>query len=330
MPIFITGGTSSIGRVLIKCLAHEGQAVRVLVRPASDRQGLGLPGVEFVSGDVTNPASVKSGMQGCDRVIHMAAIVGYNVPAETWWKVNRDGTRAVLQAALDQQVKSMVQVSTISVLGATAPGEQADERRSIDLSSYTTLYQKTKRAADEMARSFVALGLPVKIVYPCFGYGCSWASSHPSMAEMTLLRLASGKLAAVMGSGKNTLTLSYYKDTVQGILLALEKGADGRDYILGGPNLTFNEIWQGVGSVLHKNPPRLHVPLALLNLAARLGRTLTGRQVFPPEFFEMISQNWNYSSARAQNELGWKMTPFRSALAETWSEYQSIQKIPGM
>lgn len=328
MPIFITGGTSSIGRVLIKRLAHEGQAMRVLVRPASDRRGVGLPIVEFVSGDVTDPASLKRGMEGCDRVIHMAAIVGYNVPAETWWKVNRDGTRAVLQAALDQQVKSMVQVSTVSVLGATASGEQADERRSIDLSSYTTLYQKTKRAADEMARSYVALGLPVKIVYPCFGYGCSWASSHPSMAEMTLLRLASGKPVVVMGSGKNILTLSYYKDTVQGILLALEKGADGRDYILGGPNLTFNEVWQGVGSILHKNPPRLHVPVSLLALAGRAANALTGKQFLPPDFLDMVALNWNYNSLRAQNKLGWKMTPFRSALAETWSEYQSIQKLP--
>ena len=207
MTIFITGGTSSIGRVLIKRLAGENQAVRVLVRPASDRRGLDLPGVEFVPGDVTDPASVSRGMQGCDRVVHLAAVVGASVPDETWWDVNRDGTRHVLQAALDLGVKSMVQVSTIGVLGATAPGELADERRSIDLASYTTLYQKTKRAADEMARSFVTLGLPVKIVYPCFGYGCSWASSHPSMAEMTLLRLAYGKPTAIMGSGKNHLKM---------------------------------------------------------------------------------------------------------------------------
>jgi dihydroflavonol-4-reductase len=185
MAIFITGGTSSIGRVLITRLAQEKEVVRVLVRPTSDRRGLERPGIEFVPGDVTDPASVRRGMTGCDRVIHMAAIVGGGVPDETWWKVNRDGTRAVLQAALDLDVRSMVQVSSIGVLGDTAPGEMADERRSIDVSSYTTLYQKTKRAADEMARSFVALGLRVKIVYPCFGYGCSWASSHPSMAEMT-------------------------------------------------------------------------------------------------------------------------------------------------
>jgi farnesol dehydrogenase len=325
MAIFITGGTSSIGRVLITRLAQEKEPVRVLVRPTSDRRGLERPGVEFVSGDVTDPTSIRRGMAGCDRVIHMAAIVGGGVPDETWWKVNRDGTRNVLQAALDLRVKSMVQVSTIGVLGNTAPGEQANERRSIDLSSYTTLYQQTKRAADEMARSYVVLGLPVKIVYPCFGYGCSWASSHPSMAEMTLLRLAHDKPVAVMGSGKNRLTLSYYKDTVKGILLALEKGRDGRDYILGGPNLTFNEIWQGVAAVLHKNPPFLHLPIPLLKAGVHLARYLTGKEALPPDFMDMVSKEWNYSSARAQDELDWQMTPFATALSDTWAEYQKTR-----
>jgi nucleoside-diphosphate-sugar epimerase len=324
MTIFITGGTSSIGRVLITQLAQDKEAVHVLTRPTSDRRGLERPGVEFVPGDVTDPSSVRRGMAGCDRVIHMAAIVGGGVPDETWWKVNRDGTRTVLQTALDLGIRSMVQVSTIGVLGDTAPDELADEHRSIDLSSYSTLYQKTKRAADEMARSFVTLGLRVKIVYPCFGYGCSWASSHPSMAEMTLLRLARGQPVAVMGSGKNHLTLSYYKDTVRGILLALEKGSDGRDYILGGPNLTFNEIWQGVATVLHKSPPRLHVPIPVLKAGVRVARAMTGKDALPPDFLEMVSKNWNYSSARAQNELGWQSLPFTTALSETWAEYKRI------
>src|SRR5512141_3472415 len=111
MTIFITGGTSSIGRVLIKTLAGEGIPVRVLVRPSSDRRELDLPGVEFVSGDVSDPPSVRRGMQGCEQVVHMAAIVAYDLPEETWWKVNRDGTRTVLQTALDLEVRSMVQVS---------------------------------------------------------------------------------------------------------------------------------------------------------------------------------------------------------------------------
>ncbi len=323
MTTFITGGTSSIGRVLIKELSKAGEPVCVLARASSNRAGLDLPGVEFVTGDVTDPESVRRGMAGCDRVTHLAAIVAYGVPEAEWWRINRDGARHVLRTALDLGVKSMVQVSTLSVLGHTRPGETADESRPVDTSRYYNLYQKTKRAADDIAREFAAKGLKVKIVYPAFGYGCSHASSHPSMAEMTLLRLASGQPVAIFGSGRNRICLAYYRDTVRGIQLAHERGIAGDDYILGGPNLTFPEIWEVVASVLGKRPPRLRVPLAILRAVSGAMRALGGRAVIPPEFFEMVGLDWCFSTAKAERILGWRATPFREGMVETWAEYQA-------
>ncbi|MEW5869049.1 MAG: NAD-dependent epimerase/dehydratase family protein [Chloroflexota bacterium] len=322
MTMFITGGTSSIGRVLVKSLAQAGETARLLVRQSSDLSGLELPGIEFVYGDVCDPQPVREGMQGCARVTHLAAIVGHNVPEATWWQVNREGTRHVLQAALEQGVSSFVQVSSISVLGPTQPGEIADEKRPVDTAAYVNLYQKTKRAADEIAGEYAGRGLNVKIVYPCFGYGCSRASSHPSMQEQTLLRMAAGKPAAILGSGKNVLCLSYYRDTVEGIRLAHEGGRRGENYILGGDNLTFVEIWAAVAKVLGKRPPRRRVPLALLRVVSEASRRVRGRSVFPPDFFEMIGMNWRFSSAKAQAELGWRAHGFEDGIRETWEEYQ--------
>lgn len=324
MTTFITGGTSSIGRVLVKDLARRGERARVLVRPTSDRSGLELPGVEFVPGDVTDAASVRQGMAGCERVVHLAALVGHNLPEAQWWKVNRDGTAHTLQAATDLGVASMVQVSSMAVLGTTEPGEVADETRRVDTSRYMNLYQKTKRAADDLAREYAGQGLPVKIVYPAFGYGCSWASSHPSLAEQTLLRMAAGKPVAIMGSGKNKLCVAYYKDTVQGIHLAHARGLAGDDYILGGPNLTFPEIWAVVARVLGQPPPRRRVPLIVLEVVSRVSRAVRGRSLFPPEFFEMIAYNWNFSSAKAERVLGWRPHTFDEGMAETWAEYQAL------
>lgn len=324
MTTFVTGGTSSIGRVLIKTLAGQQEPVRVLVRKSSNRQGIELPGVEFVYGDVTDPEAVRRGMTGCDRVTHMAAVVGSNVPEAEWWRVNRDGTRQVLQAALDLGVGSLVQVSSISVLGPTAPGETADESRPVDVGHYMNLYQKTKHAADELGREFAARGLNVKIVYPCFGYGCSFASSHPSLQDQTLLRMASGKPLAVMGSGRNRLALSYYNDTVDGIRLAHAVGRAGRDYILGGESLTFPEIWAAIGQVLGKPAPRRRIPLPVLRGIALVSRLLTGKSAFPPEFFEMIATNWCFSSARAQQELGWQPHSFAAGIRQTWADYQQM------
>jgi dihydroflavonol-4-reductase len=323
MSMFITGGTSSIGRVLVKQLSQDGLPLRLLVRKNSDRRGLELPNVEFIEGEVNDAEAVRKGMRGCNQVTHMAAIVAYNVPEAEWWRVNRDGSRLVLQTASDLQVESFVQVSSISVLGPTQPGEIADETRPITASRHISLYQKTKFAADEIARQFAAQGLPVKIVYPTFGYGCSHASSHPSMHEQTLLRMAAGKPTAIMGNGKNKLCLAYYRDTVAGIRLAHQQGKPGEGYILGNDNLTFPEIWAVIAGVLGKKPPTRHIPLPLLKTISVISRSLTGKSTFPPDFFEMIELNWCFSNRKARQELGWQPHSFGEGIAETWAEYQS-------
>lgn len=323
MKTFITGGTSSIGRVLIKQIVQRGENARVLVRKSSNLSGLELPGIEFVHGDVTEPDALQKGMEDCQRVTHLAAIVGHNVPESEWWRVNRDGTRNVLEAARSIGIESMVQVSSISVLGYTEPGELADESRPIDTSKYMNLYQKTKSAADDLARESAANGLSVKIVYPTFGYGCSFASSHTSMQDNTLLRMAAGKPIAIMGSGKNRLCLAYYRDTVQGIYLAHERGVPGEGYILGGENLTFPELWAVIGKILGKEPPKRRIPLWLLRFVSNVSRTVRGTSLFPSDFFDMINFDWNFSSAKAEHKLGWKPHTFREAMKETWTEYQA-------
>jgi nucleoside-diphosphate-sugar epimerase len=303
-------------------MAKRGESLRVLVRKSSQAGGLELPGVDFVYGDVTDAEAVRRGMEGCQRVTHMAAIVGQNVPEAEWWRVNRDGARNVLEAAKHAQVESIVLVSSISVLGYTRPGEIADETRPVEPSKYITLYQKTKRAADDLGREFAAQGMNVKIVYPCFGYGCSRASSHPSLQDQTLLRMAAGKPVAIMGSGKNRLCLSYYNDTAEGILLAHERGRAGEDYILGGENLSFPELWAVIARILKKKPPTRRIPLPFLKFIASASRVITGKSVFPPDLFDMFSHNWCFSSARAQHVLGWKAHTFSEGMAQTWRDYQ--------
>jgi dihydroflavonol-4-reductase len=322
MTMFITGGTSSIGRILVKELAVKGIHMRVMIRKSSKWNMLELPGVTFVEGDVTDLKTIQRGMEGCHSVTHMAAIVGHNVPEAEWWQVNRDGSRNVLQAAYDLHVNSVVQVSSLSVLGYTQPGEIADEGRPIDAGKYMNLYQKTKHAADEIAQEYAAKGLPVKIVYPAFGFGCSQATSHPSLQDQTLLRMAAGKPVAIMGSGKNRLCLSYYNDTAVGILLAHEKGKAGEGYILGNDNLTFKEIWAAVAQVLGKEPPRRRIPLPVLKLISSTSRILAGKSIFPPEFFEMIGFDWCFSSQKSKGMLGWQPHSFYEGLRETWKEYQ--------
>lgn len=322
MTMFITGGTSSIGRILVKHLAAQGIPMRVLVRQNSKPGFLALPGVEFVQGDVTDAQAIRRGMEGCDQATHLAAIVGHNVPESEWWRVNREGSRNVLEAARALGLSGLVQVSSLSVLGFTEPGETADETRPIDMRKHLNLYQKTKYAADEIAREYAGQGLPVKIVYPAFGYGGSQATSHPSLQDQTLLRMADGKPLAVMGSGKNRLCLAYYQDTVAGILLAHQTGKTGEGYILGNDNLTFVEIWAAVARTLGKKPPTRRIPLPILRLISSASRVITGKSIFPSDFFDMVGLDWCFSNHKAREQLGWQPRAFEVGIAETWAEYR--------
>ncbi len=327
MTTFITGGTSSIGRVLVKELSERGESMHILVRSNSNRNILPYKEVTFFEGDVTDIQSIRNAINGCDTVTHMAAVVGGDQSRETWYAVNVEGTKNVLTVASQMGISSMVQVSSLSVLGHTQPGELADESRPIDTKLHTNLYQKTKYAADEIAREFAGIGLKVKIVYPGFGFGCSAANSHASMQEQTLLRMAKGEPIAIMGSGKNRILLAYYVDTALGILLAHEKGKCGERYILGNENLSFPEIWKGIAEILGQTPPKRKIPLGFLKAISTTSRLLGKPVVFPQDFLDMISYDWCFSNEKAKTELEWNPCSYVAAMKKTWQDYQRLEKL---
>jgi nucleoside-diphosphate-sugar epimerase len=323
MTTFITGGTSSIGRILVKQLSNQGERLKVLVRSDKRKDLLPFPGIEFIEGDVSNIDSLRLGMQGCDKVTHMAAVVGGNSPERVWYDVNVEGTRNVLEAAHTSGISSFVQVSSLSVLGHTQSGECADETRPINTRLHNTLYQKTKYAADQIALEYAGNGLSVKIVYPGFGFGCSSASSHASMQEQTLLRMARGEPTGIMGSGKNRVLLAYYNDTSTAINLAHQNGKRGERYILGNESLTFPEIWQGIASILGKKPPKRKIPIAALRLISLLAISRGKDAVLTQDFLDMIKFDWCFSTQKARSELGWQPLSYLQAMSNTWQDYQS-------
>jgi dihydroflavonol-4-reductase len=323
MTTFITGATGALGRVLVRELVRQGDAVRVLVRPTSNRAGLELPGVEFIRGEVNDLVAVRKGITGCDRVCHLASVNG-SAPEPEMWRVNREGTRTVLQAALDLRVASVVQVSSVIALGPTHDGAEAGEQHRAAAGRPYTLYQQTRRAADDLARAYVRKGLPLKLVYPGFGYGCLRAAPASPLTAQTLLRMAAGKPGVIVGNGRTRIAATYYRDIVQGILLAHSHGQTGEGYLLVGASLTLPELWAAVAEVLGKTPPQRRLPLWLAAVSSGLAHLTAGQLPFPADFVAMLRRDWNFSSEKAIRTLGWHPRPPRVALAETWEEYRAL------
>ncbi|MCC6170200.1 MAG: NAD-dependent epimerase/dehydratase family protein [Caldilineaceae bacterium] len=323
MTTFITGGTSLLGRVVVQELVRQGEAVRILVRPDSNRSGLELPGVAFVRGEIHDLVDVRKGIAGCDWVCHLTGPADANVSEAEGWRIQLEGTRNVLRAAQDIRTAAVVQVSSVIALGPTQPGETADEAHQALVSGQLAAYQKSQRAADDLAREYGAKGLRVKLVYPGFGYGSARAARPSSLLQQTLLRLTAGQAGAIVGSGRNRIAATYLNDVAQGIILAHTHGRPGEGYLLVGESLTLPQMWLAVAGLLEKTPPRRRLPLWLARLGAGLAQFGGNHAHYPADFLSMVRYDWNFSSEKAARDLGWRPYPFREGIAAAWEELQS-------
>jgi len=121
MKVLVTGGTGFVGSHSVKAIQDAGHEVRLLVRsperiaPALDP--LGVPAPEHVVGDVTDPESVRRAVEGCDAVLHAAAVFTYDARKNReMLDVNARATEAVLGTARDAGLDPIVHVSSYVAL----------------------------------------------------------------------------------------------------------------------------------------------------------------------------------------------------------------------
>ena len=123
MPTLVTGATGFVGSAVARALLDRGHALRLLVRPGSDRRNIaGLP-AELAEGDLLDPASLAAAVVGCRYVVHVAADYRLWVPdARPMLAANVDGTRALLLAATAAGAERIVYCSSVAALGLVGDG----------------------------------------------------------------------------------------------------------------------------------------------------------------------------------------------------------------
>ena len=307
MKVFLTGGTGFIGGEVAQQLRDRGDEVVCLVRSPGKAAKLERLGCALLAGDLGDEAAIRKGIEGCDAVIHAAAVYEVGIPESeraAMREANVGGTERVLGVALEAKIPKVVYVSTVGVFGNT-DGRVVDESYEHPAEEFTSAYEETKWEAHQVAKRLIGEGLPCVIVQPGGVYGPGDTSSVGQLLDQFL----SGKMP-LMPFPELGICLTHVEDVAAGILLALDRGRTGEAYVIGGPATTMREAIGVVAKLTGRKPPRGAIPTPLLKAMVPIG-PLVGRVMGqPPNLRELIRSadgvTFWASYEKAQRELGYE------------------------
>jgi len=293
----------------------RGLRVRVLVRPDSPRLNLtGLP-VHTVVGDMRDDAAMEQALSGVRYLFHAAA--DYRLWAanpDEIVQTNTNGTETVMRAAQRCGVERVVytsSVATLRVAGATAP---VTEDAPMNAAEAIGAYKRSKVLAERLVEQMAAdSSLPVVIVNPSTPIGPR--DVRPTPTGRIILEAAAGKMPAFVDTGLN---LAHVDDVAEGHFLALERGDIGERYILGGQNVSLQQMLQDIATLTGRRAPTVQLPrwplYPLAHLAEAVAR-MSGREPFiTVDGLDMSRYRMFFSSDKAVRELGYRPRAYQEGL----------------
>ena len=317
MKALVTGGGGFIGSNVVRELLKEGVHTRVLLREGEDERNLQDLDVEKIHGDVRDSSTLSEAVDGCQWVFHLAAIYALWLPKmEVMRDVNVQGTRNVLQSALDKNVERVVYTSTIAVFGGQGLDRDATEESPFALGSTGNLYTISKYESHQVALSFVEKGLDLTIVAPCGPIGPGDVGPTPTGSF-----LLNGVNAPVCPLVETVSNFGDVRDMARGHVLAAQKGRTGESYLLGTENLSFSEMSALAQDVVGIRRRMIPVPYPLLKVAAHAMKKtadwgIKRPPLITPTDVEIARKGLRADCSKARRELGLPQNPLKNAIRD--------------
>jgi len=319
VKVFVTGGTGFIGGEVVRQLRARGDDVVCLARSPEKAARVVELGCQVVSGDLGDEAAIRQGMEGCDAVVHAAAIYEVGIPAKqrpAMYDANVRGTERVLRAALEAKIPKVVYVSTVGAFGNTHR-EVVDETYEHPGKEFTSYYEETKLEAHRIAkRMIVEENLPCTIVQPGGVYGPDDTSQIADLLE----QFFAGRMP-LLPFPELGICLTHVEDIAAGILLALDKAAAGETYVLSGPVTTMRDAIETVAGLSDRKAPKHAMPVPLMKAMTPIGPLVGKLMGQPPNLRELISSadgvTFWASHEKATRELGYSPRGMEEGLRQT-------------
>jgi dihydroflavonol-4-reductase len=250
-PVLVTGAGGFLGANLVWALREHGLAVRALVRrPPHGPPWDGLHDVEFVRGDVCDPAAVADALKGVRYVLHAAALTELVPrPRRRAFQVNVEGTRVVCAAALRAGVRRLVFTSSVSTIACGTANAPATEETAYNLGAIRAPYYTSKRQAERVVLEHAERGLETVILCPAYVIGPR--DVRPTTNRLVLY-LARSRWPVVPPGGMNVLDV---REAARAHVRALWLGQPGRRYLLAGPYHTYAELGAIIQEVMGTRRP---------------------------------------------------------------------------
>lgn len=321
--ILVTGATGFLGSRLVERLASTSDEIFILVRKTSDLTALSgvLEKVSMVYGDITDPASVDAAMKGMDLVYHTAGLTYMgDRKNELLYKINVEGTRNILRAAVASGVERVLHVSSITAVGIAFDKKPLNEKAVWNFDAIGLEYARTKNLSEVEVAKAVKKGLDCAIVNPAFVFGAGDVNFN---AGRIIKDVYNRRLPFYPVGGICVVDVDIVTDT---IIAAMEKGKTGERYIIGGENVTYKQLFDTISNVT--GAPRITLPLPF-----QLGKILKSvldmykkkdriSKLFNLSMFRVASEFLYFDSSKAVAELGMRQEPHENSIRSAYEWYR--------
>lgn len=315
MLVVLTGASGHVGGNLTRSLLEQGRKVRVLVRPGDTRAVDGLP-VEQVTGDLLDHQSVVSAFTGASVVYHLAARIAITRDEdEEVFRTNVEGTRNVVNAALQCGVRRMVHFSSVHAYYQHPMDQPIDETRPLADVEGELAYDRSKARGEKEVMQGVQRGLDAVIVNP--GAVMGPIDYKPSPMGQVVLDLCKRKLPALIQGGYDWVDV---RDVVNGAMAAEQRGRTGEKYLLTGHWRSMKELAALVEKASGVPAPRMITPMWLAQLAAPMAETWSKVTKTRPKFtsssLRILRGNSRFVCNKARRELGYTTRPLEETIQD--------------